>query len=48
MALRLDNFDKMILDNDRTIKLSQMYTDESVTTLKKAIESTLNDAVHKV
>jgi hypothetical protein len=38
----------MILDNDRTIKLSQMYTDESVNTFKKSIESTLNDAVYKV
>lgn len=48
MTLRLDNFDKMILDNDRTIKLSQMYTDESVSTLKKAIDQVLSVNIHKL
>ena len=40
--------DLLLLDNDRVIKLANLYTDESLGSLKKTLEGHINDTVYKV
>lgn len=38
----------MLVDSDRIIKMANMYTDESLTTFKKLIDTIINDTQYKV
>jgi hypothetical protein len=35
---KFDQLDKLVLDNDRIIKLSNLYTDEAISNQKKIID----------
>ena len=36
---KLEEFDKLLLDNDRIIKLANLYTDETLGNFKKTVDT---------
>ncbi len=38
----------MLVDSDRIIKMANLYTDESVGTLKKSVEGEVKEAFYKI
>eukprot|EP00347_Sterkiella_histriomuscorum_P014985 403358753 len=45
---KLSQFDMLLLDNDRIIKMANLYTEECVMNLKKNIESQVSEAAYKI
>lgn len=45
---KLEEFDKLLLDNDRIIKLANLYTDETLGNFKKTVDTQLADSTYKL
>ena len=48
MDKKLKHLDLLLLDNERTIKIAQLYTDETVNQLKKTVENKVTECLYKI